>query len=119
MLVVRFDYGLHMQVCVALGVLQSLLWVSWTQATRHPQRWPLLTLVVGIHLTSLLELLDFAPVGGCLDAHALWHACTPPATLLWYRFLGDDYLRVVARDSVKASSPVAAIAGGEPQAKDE
>jgi len=74
------------QLCVAVGAAQSLVLLSWTQASRHPQRWRLLALVCAAHGASLLELLDFPPLAGLLDAHALWalaeagvaHAFAPP-----------------------------------------
>jgi hypothetical protein len=98
---VRFDYGLNMRLCVALGVAHSLLWAAWALRGRHPQRWRLLALLCAAHAASLLELLDFPPLAGVLDAHALWHVATPPLTLAWYAFLAQD-ARLVAGDS-KAS----------------
>jgi hypothetical protein len=78
------------QLCVAVGAAQSLVLLSWTQASRHPQRWRLLALVCAAHGASLLELLDFPPLAGLLDAHALWHAATPAVTFGWYAFLAED-----------------------------
>jgi hypothetical protein len=87
---VRFDYGYNMCACVLLGVAHSLLWLCWAHATRHPQRGRLTAVLLAAHAASLLELLDFAPVAGALDAHALWHAATPAVTLAWYAFLAAD-----------------------------
>ena len=64
--------------------------VGWTQVSRHPQRSSLLELVLAAHAASLLEVLDFPPLWGVLDAHSLWHACTPALTLGWWRFLEAD-----------------------------
>ena len=36
------------------------------------------------------EVLDFPPVCGLLDAHALWHVLTPGCNLLWYIFVQAD-----------------------------
>jgi hypothetical protein len=87
---VLFDYGYNMRVCILLGVAHSLLWLCWAHATRHPQRARLTAVVLAAHAASLLELLDFAPLAGALDAHALWHAATPAVTLAWYAFLAAD-----------------------------
>ena len=29
--------------------------------------------------------------GDALDAHAAWHAVTPPAAVAWYAFLDEDW----------------------------
>lgn len=42
-------------------------------------RWMFVVFVVGMHACMLLEVLDFPPLLGLLDAHALWHAATPPS----------------------------------------
>ena len=90
MLTVRFDYGLNVALCVAAGVAHSLVWAAVVLRGRHPARARLLGLLAAAHAASLLEVLDFAPLRGALDAHALWHAATPPLTLGWYAFLADD-----------------------------
>lgn len=97
---VLFDYGWNMKVCVGLGVAQSILWVWFTQARRHPRRARILALVVGMHAASLLELLDFPPLGGWLDAHALWHAATLIPTVWWYDFAAAD-CEMVARSAAE------------------
>jgi hypothetical protein len=99
---VRFDYGLNMRLCVALGVAHSLLWACWAHGTRHPLRWRLLALLLSAHAASLLELLDFPPLRGALDAHALWHAATPAVALAWYAFLADDARYLVAKAKAAA-----------------
>lgn len=50
----------------------------------------LLGLLAAAHGASLLEVLDFPPLVGLVDAHALWHAATPLVALGWYNFLADD-----------------------------
>lgn len=90
MALVLFDYGWNMKVCVGLGVTQSALWVGFTQLRRHPARGRILLLVAAVHAASLLELLDFPPIAGWLDAHALWHAATLLPTRWWYDFAATD-----------------------------
>jgi hypothetical protein len=34
-----------------------------------------------------LELFDFPPIWGMVDAHALWHLGTVVPTIAWYRYV--------------------------------
>lgn len=85
-----FDYGWNMKVCATLAVLQLLLWTVWAGYVGHPSRFKLWFVVLAGSMTMLLEILDFPPVLGSLDAHALWHALTVPLTWLWWSFIKDD-----------------------------
>ncbi|KAK9086533.1 hypothetical protein Syun_028927 [Stephania yunnanensis] len=38
----------------------------------------------------LLEIYDFPPYKGFVDAHALWHAATIPLTYLRWNFIKDE-----------------------------
>ncbi len=82
--------GWNMQVCVVIGVTQMLLWAVWACRSSHPARYKLLTVVFGASLAMLLEIYDFPPLWGILDAHAIWHATTVPITYLWWSFIKDD-----------------------------
>lgn len=86
----KLDYGLNMKVCVAMGIGQLLLWAVWAGVTWHPSRWKLWVVVVGGAAAMLLEIYDFPPYLGYVDAHALWHATTIPLTYLWWSFIRDD-----------------------------
>lgn len=86
----KMDYGWNMKVCVVVGVTQLLVWAVWAGVTRHPSRWKLWTVVVGIGTAMLLEIYDFPPYKGLVDAHALWHATTVPLTFIWWSFIQDD-----------------------------
>lgn len=79
-----------MKVCAAMVIAQLVLWGVWAVVSRHPARWKLLTVVVGGSLGMLLEILDFPPLWGFVDAHALWHATTIPLTYLLWSFVRDD-----------------------------
>ena len=79
-----------MKVCVALGVTQLLLWAVWASVSQHPSRWKLWLVVAGGAIGMLLEIFDFPPYWGFVDAHALWHATTIPLTYLWWSFAKDD-----------------------------
>ncbi|XP_075489270.1 uncharacterized protein LOC142528096 isoform X2 [Primulina tabacum] len=86
----KMDYGWNMKVCVVLAVAQLLTWAIWAGITRHPSRWKLWIVVVGGGLAMLLEIYDFPPYQGLMDAHALWHATTIPLTYIWWSFIKDD-----------------------------
>lgn len=49
-----------------------------------------LSLCVGGADLSRRSAQDFPPVLGSMDAHAVWHAATPPLSYLFYRFLIAD-----------------------------
>ncbi|KAL3420922.1 hypothetical protein PVAG01_07367 [Phlyctema vagabunda] len=89
-----WDYGYNMAANVVVGVLQNSLW-SWFsfQKYRKSKRtwaaWPGLV-VAWLIMAMSLELLDFPPVWGLLDAHSLWHLGTVAPTMLWYNFLIKD-----------------------------
>lgn len=82
--------GWNMKVCVVMVVAQLLLWAIWAGVTHHPSRWKLWVVVVAGALAMLLEIYDFPPYQGFLDAHALWHATTIPLTYIWWSFIRDD-----------------------------
>ncbi|KAM5586709.1 post-GPI attachment to proteins factor 3 [Rosa sericea] len=86
----KLDYGWNMKVCVVMAVAQLLIWAVWAGVTRHPSRWKLWLVVVGGGLAMLLEIYDFPPYEGFLDAHAVWHATTIPLTYIWWSFIRDD-----------------------------
>ena len=46
MLHVLFDYGLNVKLCVAAGVVQTVLWVAWVIRRRHPGRSRMLLFLV-------------------------------------------------------------------------
>lgn len=92
MLLVLFDYGYHVKVCIVAGAAQSLLWLLWgLRATpRTPGRSPLLAFILLVNACMTLEVLDFPPILSTLDAHALWHAGTVPLVYLFYSFIQAD-----------------------------
>ncbi|CAE8713892.1 unnamed protein product [Polarella glacialis] len=84
---VWFDYEHNMKVAVALGVCAGVSWVVWF--LRHMDEWrsfswkvPLV--ILGPAVALPLELLDFPPFWGLVDAHSLWHLCTVPVQFLIY-----------------------------------
>lgn len=92
MLLVLFDYGYHVKVCIVAGAAQSLLWLLWAVASAPPPpgRRPLLSFILFVNTCMALEVLDFPPIWRVLDAHSLWHAATVPLVYLFYRFIQAD-----------------------------
>lgn len=84
-----WDYTYNMAANVVVGIVQNLLW-SWFSFTRYRKlhkswtAWPGL-IVAWIILAMSLELFDFPPWGGMVDAHSLWHLGTVVPTVWWYR----------------------------------
>lgn len=67
-----------------------MVWIAWWWAVRvhklHAWRAPAVS--VALHATVALEVYDFPPLAGLLDAHALWHASTAPlAYFFWQSFV--------------------------------
>jgi hypothetical protein len=85
----KWDYTYNMTANVVLGCMQNALWswfswVKYQQSGRAWATWPGLA-IAWIFLVMSLELLDFPPVWGCLDAHSLWHLGTVAPTWVWYK----------------------------------
>jgi len=90
----RWDYTYNMAANVAVGVVQNILW-SWFSVRRYrklKKRWAALPglIVAWIVVAMSMELLDFPPIIGYVDAHSLWHLGTVGPTILWYNFLIKD-----------------------------
>jgi len=86
---VKWDYTYNMSANVVVGGLNNLLWswFSWRtyRTSRRPwAAWPGIV-VAWIVMAMSLELLDFPPLWGSLDAHALWHAATIAPAVIWYK----------------------------------
>lgn len=85
----RWDYTYNMAANVATGVIQNILWSLYSvQRYRKLKKpwaaWPGM-IVAWIVLAMSLELLDFPPFNGLLDAHSLWHLGTVGPTVWWYK----------------------------------
>lgn len=84
-----WDYGYNMAANVAVGVIQNSMW-SWFSWQKYKESgrlwatWPGMV-VAWILVAMSLELLDFPPWWGCLDAHSLWHLGTVAPTMIFYK----------------------------------
>lgn len=91
---VRFDYGLNMTASVVVAAITNLMWCVWAArqgccSARHPTAWKAPAAAMLLSAMAMLELLDFAPIGDLVDAHAMWHLATIPLCFAWYSFLRD------------------------------
>lgn len=91
---VRFDYGLNMTASVVVAAITNLMWIAWAASqgccsARHPTAWKAPAAAVLLSAMAMLELLDFAPIGDLIDAHAMWHLATIPLCFAWYSFLRE------------------------------
>jgi hypothetical protein len=89
LLLVKWDYGYNMAANVACGVVQNALW-SWFSVRRWRESGHAWTLFPGlvvawVVMAMSLELLDFPPFLGVVDAHSLWHLGTIAPTVLFYK----------------------------------
>lgn len=86
---VRWDYTYNMAANVAAGIVQNILW-SWFSYTQYRRTgrlwatWPGLV-VAWIMFAMSMELFDFPPWLGAIDAHSLWHLMTIFPTIIWYK----------------------------------
>lgn len=87
----HFDYGWNMTVMVIIGMSFNVIWLVW--AIRHwnlrHARWMACWTILGTS-AGLLELLDFPPMWGLLDAHAIWHLITIPLNYWLYVIWSAD-----------------------------
>lgn len=91
---VRWDYTYNMAANILCGVVQNVLWSwfsyhRWRGTRRGWAVWPGVV-VAWVLVAMSLELLDFPPIWGVVDAHSLWHLGTIAPTVLWYNFLVKD-----------------------------
>ncbi|KAK3954922.1 Per1-like-domain-containing protein [Pseudoneurospora amorphoporcata] len=96
-----WDYTYNMAANVAVGAVQNVLWswYSWTRYRSHRKGWAAWPgiVVAWVMVAMSLELLDFPPLWGAVDAHSLWHAGTIIPAVIWYNFLVRDAQDDMAR----------------------
>eukprot|EP00808_Paulinella_micropora_P030241 g80803.t1 len=89
---VHMDYGLHVKISLCLGLVYLLMWLVYAWRRWRPHTWLLLLSLASLLTAALLEVGDFPPLWGLLDAHAIWHGCTPFSAYITYRFFVLDLL---------------------------
>ncbi|KAG9225804.1 hypothetical protein CCMSSC00406_0007814 [Pleurotus cornucopiae] len=101
----RFDYSYNMIFNLVIGLTHNILWALYSlpasmtllkrflnepRSYRPPFASSAALFVLLTTAATALELFDFPPWGGYIDAHSLWHLSTAPISLFWYRFLVED-----------------------------
>jgi hypothetical protein len=85
----KWDYTYNMAANVVVGIIANILWsgFSYVQYRRIGRTWAVWPgmCVAWIIVAMSMELLDFPPWKGMLDAHSLWHLGTVVPTVLWYK----------------------------------
>jgi hypothetical protein len=104
MLYVLFDYGWNVTLCIGVGIAQTITWAAWAARVRHPGRRQLYTFLLLLNAATLLEVLDFPPLLGLLDAHAAWHAATVPLTYRFWAFVMGDAQWCAERSAAAAAA---------------
>ncbi|OTB08805.1 hypothetical protein M426DRAFT_162077 [Hypoxylon sp. CI-4A] len=90
----RWNYTYNMAANVVVGMVQNALWSyfswkKWYESRRAWAIWPGVA-VAWLMMVMGLELFDFPPLWGVLDAHSLWHLGTIGPIILWYNFMVKD-----------------------------
>ena len=85
-----WDYTYNMAANVAVGIVSNILWTTFSIQQYQSLRkawaaWPGL-IVAWIVVAMSMELLDFTPLWGMIDAHSLWHLGTVGPTIWWYKY---------------------------------
>ncbi|CAM1507107.1 Fc.00g067480.m01.CDS01 [Cosmosporella sp. VM-42] len=102
---IDWDYTYNMAANVAVGSIQNALW-TWFSFDRYRKSkriwaaWPGFV-VAWVIFAMGMELFDFPPWMGSVDAHSLWHLMTIAPTILWYNFLVRDAQDDMARSQLK------------------
>jgi hypothetical protein len=86
----KINYARNVVLMVGLLVAHTFAWTYAALASPRPHNWMLFVTLSLTYVAGALEMFDFPPVLGSLDAHALWHAATPPLALLFYAFLRSE-----------------------------
>lgn len=85
-----FDYGLNVLVCLLIGTIQLLLWITWAVVTKHPAQLQLWTIALFAPVTLFLRFYDFSYLWVPLDSDSLWILSAIPSSFLWWSFARSD-----------------------------
>uniref|UniRef100_A0A7S0E205 Post-GPI attachment to proteins factor 3 n=1 Tax=Hanusia phi TaxID=3032 RepID=A0A7S0E205_9CRYP len=91
----RMNYSQNMRVMIALMIANSCAWLSVCISIKQSFVRLFYLSTVLTYAAGALEIFDFPPMFGFLDAHAVWHLTTPYLSWMFYRFLALDALALV------------------------
>ncbi|KAL8138738.1 hypothetical protein V2J09_004739, partial [Rumex salicifolius] len=87
---VELNYVLNMFVEVILLSAQLVFWSLWAARSHQQSKWKLWIMVVAGALHAFLQIYDFAPYEGLVDAHAICQAISVILTYLFWSVIRDD-----------------------------
>lgn len=89
---IKFDYGWNMKVVITMTALVSILSCVYAYKKSFQNgSWKVpFSSLMSLPLGLFFEVFDFPPFLLYLDAHACWHACTPPLFYLFYTYFLDE-----------------------------
>jgi hypothetical protein len=112
----QIPFDIHMYTCFSIVSASICLWILWVCANEganiflnsikrsddtttyiscnhggfYHNKMRIILLQVYLILAACLELFDFPPIIGLMDAHSIWHASTITLTFTWYSFVQYD-----------------------------
>lgn len=86
---IKWDYTYNIAANVACGMVQNVLW-TWFSISKYRKSRRVWATYPGLAMAWIMfamsmELFDFPPWLGSIDAHSLWHLMTIAPTVLWYK----------------------------------
>ncbi|CAM6101653.1 unnamed protein product [Calypogeia fissa] len=85
-----FDFGLNTLVCLLIGTIQHLLWITWAVIKKHPAQFQLWLITLFASLTLFFRLYDFSYLWEGLDPDTLWILSAVPLSFLWWSVARSD-----------------------------
>ncbi len=81
------------QVAFYFSALNAIfLGIHLFRIRKRPHAIGMATVTFAIHAAIILEVMEFTPLGGVLDAHAAWHIATSPLNFFIYWYQVEDLL---------------------------
>ena len=89
-LLIFFDYGYNIKVMGGFGLLFNCMWIAAYLLGRVQSSLAIKCGVLFL-LAGSLEIFDFSPIFDLFDAHSIWHLCTIPIAMIWWKFLAIEF----------------------------
>lgn len=90
---IKFDYAYNMRVMIAIGFIFNLLWflhgLRNCNSSSH-SKW-IVVWTLCCTMSATMEVFDFEPIFGLVDAHSIWHGLTAPLTLTFYYLMQLEF----------------------------
>ncbi len=81
------------QVAFYFSALNAIsLGIHLFRIRKRPHAIGMTAMTFALHAAIILEVMEFTPLGGVLDAHAAWHLVTSPINFFIYWYQVEDLL---------------------------